>query len=138
MEISAIHYAKHSFNLLAIVDVTKHGKSSQNGPALERRTVLPGRSMTISTPLRQELDARTDRSHYLGTDSKGREHYCDARYHVVWVVVDDTLVHAESTAVSTWVQYITAHKTVSWKTCTYDDRPFVVWLTHTLKKEGGA
>ena len=94
--------------------------------------------MTKSTPLRQELDARTDRRHYLGTDSKGRNHYCDAQRHVVWVVVDDTLAHAESTSVSTWVEYIIAHDAVSWEACTYDDRSFVVWLTDTLKKGGVA
>ena len=79
----------------------------------------------------QELSARTDDRHALGTDAKARRHYADPILGAVWVTVDDQIVHVEETQdVERWVYYTAEH--VGWKDCRYSTKPTAEWLTDIL------
>ena len=83
---------------------------------------------TIST---QELSARTDSRHCLGTDAKARRHYADPILGAVWVIVDDQIAHIEQTQdVERWVTYTAEH--VGWTDCRYSTKSTAEWLTAAL------
>jgi hypothetical protein len=74
--------------------------------------------MTEDDVSRQELDARTDESHRIGTDLQGRHHYLSTNLTRIWVVDDGEIVHVEATSrVSAWVDHIRAE--VGWQDCNY-------------------
>lgn len=91
--------------------------------------------MTDNEPSREELNARTDDRHRLGTDAKGRDHYVDAHLGVVWVTADDSIEHIEQTSdVSGWVAY--TRERVGWQDCRYSDESIVEWLDQELARMG--
>ena len=83
---------------------------------------------TIST---QELSARTDSRHCLGTDAKARRHYADPILGAVWVTVEDQIAHVEETQdVERWVTYTAEN--VGWKDCRYSTKSTAEWLADNL------
>ena len=95
--------------------------------------------MSTNTISAQELSARTDTWHRLGTDTKARRHYADPLLGAVWVTVDDRIAHVEQTGdVEQWVHYTAEH--VGWKDCQYSTKSTAEWLadilTDTAAQEG--
>ena len=95
--------------------------------------------MSDDTIPAEELSARTDTWHRLGTDAKARRHYADPILGVVWVTVDDQIAHVEKTqGVERWIAYTAEH--VGWKDCRYSTKSTAEWLADniagTIAKEG--
>jgi hypothetical protein len=87
--------------------------------------------MTSENPPTEELIARTDEYHYLGTDTDGRDHYQDAILSVVWVTDDNNIVHIQRTAdVDSWVEFIATN--FGWDDLQYSNTSTTEWLTNTL------
>jgi hypothetical protein len=85
---------------------------------------------TIDIP-RQELDARTDERHRLGTDAADRDHYVDQQLSAIWVVDGDDIVHVEeTTAVGAWVDHV--GDDCGWLDCHYSDGTLVESLAVAL------
>ena len=79
----------------------------------------------------EELSARTDSRHCLGTDSKARRHYTDPILGAVWVTADDQIAHVEETQdVERWITYTAEH--VGWKDCRYSTKSTAEWLADNL------
>lgn len=87
--------------------------------------------MSSNTISAEELSARTDDRHSLGTDAKARHHYADPILGAVWVTVDDQIAHVEETQdVEQWVTYTAEH--VGWTDCQYSTKSTAEWLADTL------
>ena len=87
--------------------------------------------MSTNTISAQELSARTDTRHRLGTDAKARRHYADPILGAVWVTVDNQIAHIEQTQdVERWVTYTAEH--VGWKYCRYSTKSTAEWIADTI------
>ena len=87
--------------------------------------------MSTNTISAEELSARTDDRHALGTDAKARRHYADPILGAVWVTVDDQIAHVEETQdVERWVAYTTER--VGWTDCRYSTKSTAEWLADNL------
>lgn len=81
--------------------------------------------------LKEMISRRTNRHHFIGVDSDGRDHYADPLIDHVWTVVNGEVEKIVKTkSVERWVDHI--NEEVGWENCRYSTESTAEWLANEI------